>query len=188
LPTAIVVHTLPPYHPEWKARVERAVELYEQLKWVKIILLAIPEDTGEPLSPRAMVLDLTAAEIPLDRIRLHSPVTSEEAERRNIAGSAGEVELALDLLDPEIEEVYIVSNWFHLWRLRINWWAIKRAREVHKMRVRAVPCRFRLGVRWLLTQEVPFFLYSLWDPTFKGRIAWRLGEARRQGKFKAAGE
>lgn len=180
-----VVHAYPPPHRELDARLDMARKAYRE-DWIDYIIVTGGRgsvDGKEYDSPRKMRQYLNDHGVPWKRILCQEIRDDEVGTPANTVDTADEVEVALDFISKnEWDNAIIrpISNWLHLKRIRVIYWARARKRGM-RLNLQPLPTPNHLGLMWAIMEVCLLWPYTVLDPGWRGWFAERMRRSRRQG-------
>lgn len=185
-----VVHTLPPDHKEWSARLDRSAEAFRAGHVCFIIVTGGRDGLNGYNNPQLMEEYLVKKGVPLQCIKRRSIQDDEVGTPENTVDTADEVRDAIRLIAENGWQKTIirpVSNNVHIWRILKIYRA--RARKMRfKLNLKSLPINNLLGRKWAIMEIVLMRSYTLFDPSWEGPVAEWMRKKRRAGmKFGIAG-
>lgn len=179
-----VVHSLPPTHPEWPARLDRAIKALCAGEVDAIIVTGGRDGLYGYNNPRLMRMYLIEHGVPPEKIVWRDIADDKVEAKENPADTGDEVGVAISLIRENGWQTAVirpVSNWLHLVRIRvIYWWRTRRMGMSLKIRPLSIP--IMLGWKWAIMTEIGLcWPLTLIDPGWTGPIARWMRKKRRQG-------
>lgn len=181
-----VVHSLPPTHPEWAKRLNRAVEAFGAGEVDAIIVTGGRFFSGGKEvfnNPRLMRTYLIEHGVPPDSIAWRDVANGDVKTAKNPADTGDEVGVAIFLTVQNGWCSAVIrpdSNSIHWDRIENNYRA--RARNLGlELRLEPLLIPSTLGRMWALQEMTLFRFYTLIDPGWTGPVAEWMRKRRRLG-------